>query len=145
MPPLEPEKIARFLALDEEIATRAAAIRRHDEQKREQQETAEHKARARSAELLAARGEGIRKAAQEREQQEAAEPAATPEPPQPAALEVPAVGQVILFPQWGDERRAAAAAIFRSALFPPLNFQKARPYHEQNRRWPRPGYPKLFD
>ena len=145
MPPLEPEKIARFLALDEEIATRAAAIRRHDEQKREQQETAEHKARARSAELLAARGEGIRKAAQDREQQEAAEPAATPEPPQPAALEVPAVGQVILFPQWGDERRAAAAAIFRSALFPPLNFQKARPYHEQNRRWPRPGYPKLFD
>ena len=45
-----------------------------------------------------------------------------------AVPEVPEVGQVILFPQWGDERRAAAAAIFRSALFPPLNFKKARPF-----------------
>lgn len=54
-----------------------------------------------------------------------------PEPQQPAAPEVPAVGQVILFPQWGDERRAAPAAIFRAALFPPLNFQKGRPYLEE--------------
>lgn len=53
------------------------------------------------------------------------------EPQQPPAPEVPAVAQVILFPQWGDERRAAAAAIFRAALFPPLNFQKARPYLEE--------------
>jgi hypothetical protein len=36
-----------------------------------------------------------------------------------------------MFPQWGDERRAAAAAIFRSALFPPLNFKKARAYLEE--------------
>lgn len=56
---------------------------------------------------------------------------ADPEPPPPAAPEVPAVAQVIMFPQWGDERRAASAAIFRSALFPPLNFQKARPYLEE--------------
>lgn len=54
-----------------------------------------------------------------------------PEPQPPAAPEVPAVGQVILFPQWGDERRAAPAAIFRAALFPPLNFQKGRPYLEE--------------
>lgn len=38
------------------------------------------------------------------------------------------MAQIIMFPQWGDERRAAAAAIFRSALFPPLNFKKARPF-----------------
>ncbi len=65
------------------------------------------------------------------EREAGGEPAPADEPEQPAAPEVPAVGQLIMFPQWGDERRAAAAAIFRSALFPPLNFQKPRPYLEE--------------
>ena len=50
---------------------------------------------------------------------------------QSALPKVPPAAQLIMFPQWGDERRAASAAIFRSALFPPLNFKKARPYLEE--------------
>jgi hypothetical protein len=33
---------------------------------------------------------------------------------------IPAQGQLILFPEWADTRRAAASAVFRSALFPAL-------------------------
>lgn len=48
--------------------------------------------------------------------------------PEVSQKEATPAAQAIMFPQWGDERRAAAAAIFRSALFPPLNFKKARTF-----------------
>ena len=130
LPPLDPERAARFVALDEEVAARAAAMRRHDEQKRAQ-EAAKQAAQTRSAYEIIEQARQSQKARQEREaasSEERSEAQPTPEPPQPAAPEVPPVGQLIMFPQWGDERRAAAAAIFRSALFPPLNFKKARPF-----------------
>ncbi len=129
-PPLEPDKVARWLAVDEEVRQGAAAMRRYDEQKQAQQAAEEQRAGRSFSEMMAAKIDGIRKAAPKREASgdEQSEAKADPEPQQPAALEVPAVGQVIMFPQWGDERRAAAAAIFRSALFPPLNFKKARPF-----------------
>ncbi len=123
-PPFAPDEIARKLALDEEVRQRAAAMRRHDEQKHAGREADEQQARRSFSEMMAARIDGIRKAAPKREA--GGEPAPKPQPT--AAPEVPAVAQVIMFPQWGDERRAAAAAIFRSALFPPLNFKKARPF-----------------
>ena len=68
---------------------------------------------------------GMWRAMQERKQREEAAP---PIHEPPAPREEPQSAQLIMFPQWGDERRAAAAAIFRSALFPPLNFKKARPF-----------------
>jgi hypothetical protein len=124
-PPFAPDEIARKLALDEEVRQRAAAMRRHDEQKHAGREAEEQQARRSFSEMMAARIDGIRKAAPKREAS-GDDPAPQPQPPE--APEVPAVAQVIMFPQWGDERRAAAAAIFRSALFPPLNFKKARPF-----------------
>lgn len=70
---------------------------------------------------------GVWRAMQERKQREKG----VTENHEPALpREVQATAEVILFPQWGDDRRAASAAIFRSALFPPLNFKKARPYLE---------------
>ncbi len=133
LPPLEPERAARFVALDEEVAAHAAAIRRHDEQKQTEREAAEQQA-YRSARELIEQARHSQRARQEREavgSEENSETEPAPEPQQPAAPEVPEVAQVILFPQWGDERRAAPAAIFRAALFPPLNFQKGRPYLEE--------------
>ena len=134
LPPLEPARAARFVALDEEVTARAAAMRRHDEQKRAQ-EAARQATQARSAHEIIEQARQSQKARQEREavgseEKSEAQPT-TPEPPKPAAPEVPTVGQLIMFPQWGDERRAAAAAIFRSALFPPLNFKQSRPYLEE--------------
>jgi hypothetical protein len=41
--------------------------------------------------------------------------------------------QLIEFPRWPDDRRAAANAIFRSALFPALNNKQARRYLEGER------------
>ena len=35
-------------------------------------------------------------------------------------LKIEPKGQLILFPQWADTRRASASAVFRSALFPAL-------------------------
>lgn len=40
-PPLEPDKVARWLAVDEEVSQRAAAMRRHDEQKQAGREAEE--------------------------------------------------------------------------------------------------------
>jgi hypothetical protein len=51
---------------------------------------------------------------------------AEPIVPEPAA-------QLIEFPRWPDERRATAQAIFRSALFPAMNFKEGRPYLEGER------------
>ncbi len=66
------------------------------------------------------------KARQEREQQQAA--TVCENHPNTNPPERPPVAEILLFPQWGDERRAASAAIFRSALFPPLNFKQSRPF-----------------
>lgn len=41
--------------------------------------------------------------------------------------------QVIQFPQWADERRAAMHAAFRSALFPALNFKEGRPFLKEKK------------
>lgn len=75
-------------------------------------------------------GETI-KARQEREQPETVDCTASEKPDHHSPQECQPVADIIMFPQWGDERRAASAAIFRSALFPPLNFRKARPYLEE--------------
>lgn len=42
-------------------------------------------------------------------------------------------GQMVLFPQWADNRRAAVHAVFRSALFPALNFKEGRPFLKEKR------------
>ena len=41
--------------------------------------------------------------------------------------------QLIEFPQWPDNRRATAQAIFRSALFPTLNFKEGRPFLKEKK------------
>jgi hypothetical protein len=51
-----------------------------------------------------------------------------PEPPKAEQK-----GQLILFPPWADDRRATAQAVFRSALFPALNFKKGRPFLKEKR------------
>ena len=66
LPPLEPERAARFVALDEEVAARAAAIRRHDEQKQTEREAAEQQA-YRSARELIEQARHSQRARQERE------------------------------------------------------------------------------
>ena len=58
----------------------------------------------------------------------AAEERAEPEPPKAEQK-----GQLVLFPQWADTRRAAAQAVFRSALFPAMNNKQSRCYLEQER------------
>lgn len=54
----------------------------------------------------------------------------TPDPPPKAEQK----GQLILFPQWADDRRAAVHAIFRSALFPALNNKQPRRYYPEQGR-----------
>lgn len=55
----------------------------------------------------------------------------------PEAKAEPAIpeqtAQLIEFPQWPDDRRATAQAVFRSALFPAMNFKEGRPYLEGER------------
>ena len=63
----------------------------------------------------------------EPERQTATEPA-----PPPSKTEQK--GQLILFPQWADDRRAAVHAIFRSALFPALNNKQPRRYYPEQKR-----------
>jgi hypothetical protein len=55
-------------------------------------------------------------------------PARKPEPPKAESK-----GELILFPQWAEERRAAANAIFRSALFPTLNFKEGRAFLKEQK------------
>ena len=50
-------------------------------------------------------------------------PDGEPEPPAPEQT-----AQLIEFPQWPDDRRATAQAVFRSALFPAMNFKEGRPF-----------------
>lgn len=59
-----------------------------------------------------------------------AETGAQPSQPQPKA---PETAQIIPFPQWPDERRAAMQAAFRSALFPALNFKAGRPFLKEKK------------
>ena len=56
----------------------------------------------------------------------ASEAKAEPTVPEPTA-------QPIEFPRWPDERRATAQAIFRSALFPALNFKEGRPFLKEKK------------
>jgi len=51
-----------------------------------------------------------------------------PEEGEPAPPQAERKGQLILFPQWGEDRRAAVHAVFRSALFPALNFKEGRSF-----------------
>ena len=69
---------------------------------------------------------------QRREAAEKAAAAADPRPAPPRPDEKPKA-QVIQFPQWSDERRAAMHAAFRSALFPALNFKEGRPFLKEKR------------
>ena len=69
---------------------------------------------------------------QRREAAEKARAAADPRPVLPRPDEKPKA-QVIQFPQWSDERRAAMHAAFRSALFPALNFKEGRPFLKEKR------------
>jgi len=61
-------------------------------------------------------------------ERKAIEEQAAPTPPKAAPAEPP-----ILLPPWADNRRATAQAIFRSALFPALNFKKGRPFLKEKR------------
>ena len=56
-----------------------------------------------------------------------------PEEGEPEPQKAEQKGQLILFPQWAEDRRAAAHAIFRSALFPALNFKEGRPFFKEKR------------
>lgn len=55
----------------------------------------------------------------------------------PEAKAEPAIpeqtAQLIEFPQWPDDRRATAQAVFRSALFPAIGFKGGRPFLKEER------------
>lgn len=55
----------------------------------------------------------------------------------PEAKAEPAIpeqtAQLIEFPQWPDDRRATAQAVFRSALFPAMGFKGGRPFLKEER------------
>ena len=50
--------------------------------------------------------------------------------PEPEPEKTPQEAQLILFPKWADDRRAAMHAAFRSALFPVLNNKQKRRFLE---------------
>lgn len=56
-----------------------------------------------------------------------------PEEGEPEPPKAEQKGQLILFPQWAEDRRAAPYATFRSALFPALNFKEGRPFLKEKR------------
>jgi hypothetical protein len=56
-----------------------------------------------------------------------------PEEGEPEPPKAEQKGQLILFPQWAEDCRAAVHAIFRSALFPALNFKEGRPFFKEKR------------
>lgn len=74
---------------------------------------------------------GMWRSIQERKQREKA---ASPLQDSEALRETPPVAQLIMFPQWGDERRAATSTVFRSALFPALNTKQPRRYYTEMTR-----------
>ncbi len=57
-----------------------------------------------------------------------------PSPPQAPETATPEpTAQLIEFPQWPEDRRATAQAVFRSALFPAVSFKGGRPYLDGER------------
>ena len=116
LPPLEPEKIARFVILDEEVRANAAAERRYKEQKRAERAKEEREATRSAAEILAARIDGIKKAAQERE----ATPAAPEGPQRATGADIPAQEKqrkIVNLPIIPTTARAVVNEIASSALF----------------------------
>jgi hypothetical protein len=66
-----------------------------------------------------------------------------PEPPAPNHL---ALAKVVQLHLWGEARRAAPNAFFRSALFPALNFKEQRPlFREQQRIFAISGIEAFFN
>jgi hypothetical protein len=59
--------------------------------------------------------------------------AANPNKHEPEPQKAEQKGQLLLFPQWAEDRRAAAHAIFRSALFPALNNKQPRRFLKEKR------------
>lgn len=70
---------------------------------------------------------------------ERSQQAQQPEPEQKPQI----TGQLILFPQWADTRRATASAVFRSALFPALGRGK-RQYLERQKIFSTRGVEVFF-
>lgn len=82
----------------------------------------------------------IARSKQRREQQALpfhAEGKGKQEPPEQTA-------QLIEFPKWPEDRRATAQAVFRSALFPAMNFKEGRPYLEREHLWSVDGVEIFF-
>jgi hypothetical protein len=67
-----------------------------------------------------------------------------PEEGEPEPPKVGQKGQLILFPHWAEDRRAAVHAIFRSALFPALNNKNPRRYLEEERLFSVEGVEVFF-
>lgn len=130
LPPFTQEKIERQWALDEEIRKHREARERRKAQEEEKAWQAREQGERKQGDLMAmlARIQVSARARAEAKAEVCHPPMKEAPPPERAKEEPPQEAQLILFPQWGDERRGAAAAIFRSALFPPLNFKKARPF-----------------
>ena len=81
------------------------------------------------AKAKAIEARGIERARQRRAQESLPFPPeakAEPAIPEPTA-------QLIEFPQWPDDRRATAQAVFRSALFPAMNFKDGRPFLKEKK------------
>lgn len=122
-PPLEPDKVARWLAVDEEVSQRAAAMRRHDEQKQAGREAEEQQAR-RSAHEIIEHARQSQKARQEREAQEAGdEPATANQQPAAAPKSQPKQeknSKILNLPLIPATARAVVNEIASSALFAPI-------------------------
>lgn len=128
-PPYDPERAARFVALDKEIAAYAAAIRREEERKRAQQEAPPPTPKARSATEIIEHARLSQKARQEREaaEREAQPKAQAPEPQPPAAAKreaqpkaqahAPKEDIIASFPIIPATARAVVNEIASSALF----------------------------
>ena len=121
LPPLAPDVLARRQALDEEVRQRAAAIRRHDEQKHAEQEAEEQQARRSFSEMMAARIDGIRKAAPKREASSEPAPTHTAKARKPSpSAETPSAekrDKIVGLPIIPATARAVVNEIASSALF----------------------------
>lgn len=122
-PPLEPERAARFVALDEEVAARAAAMRRHDERKRAQREGDEQQARRRANEIIEQARQSQR-AKQERETASSAEQGEAKRDENPQQLTAPKgqpkqekKSKILNLPLIPTTTRAVVNEIASSALF----------------------------
>lgn len=107
-PPLEPDKVARWLAVDEEVRQQAAASRRYDEQKQAKRQVEEQQARRSAIEII----QDAQKAQRVRQEREAK---ADPDPQQPAVPEEKAAK--ISLPIIPTKARAVVNDIASSAIF----------------------------